>query len=104
MNDQLAIINKRSPEVKEEASKAATLADKSRLLVQEKRITNAMRCLTRLIQNSEREGTFGLTSHRSFALGTPLNNVSITNSYNYEANKGYQKEFKLKLVSSMNIY
>lgn len=80
------------------------MAEKKVHLVEEKRISNALRCLTRLIQNAEREGTFGLTSHRSFAQGTPLNNISFLNSYNYSANSGYQQSFTLDLKSNMNIY
>jgi CCR4-NOT transcriptional regulation complex NOT5 subunit len=75
IQEQLELIEKRTPEEKLEASKAITMVDKKKFIIHEKRISNAMRCLTRLIQNSEREGTFGLTSHRSFAQGMPIPNI-----------------------------
>mmetsp|Transcript_12853 Transcript_12853/g.16511 ORF Transcript_12853/g.16511 Transcript_12853/m.16511 type:complete len:84 (-) Transcript_12853:124-375(-) len=63
-----------------------------------------MRCLKRLIQNSETEGTFGLTCHKSFAEGQIIPNIEIENAFNYEANTGFQKTFKLKLKSNMNVW
>lgn len=45
-----------------------------------------------------------MTSHRSFAQGMPLKNVQVTNSFNYEANTGFQKTFTIDLMSNMNIY
>jgi len=100
----LKSIGSRTEEQKVAVSKAVSTAEKKVLMVQEKRISLAMRCLTRLIQNSEREGTFGLTSHRAFAQGTDIDGVEIENAFNYEANTGYQKSFKLNLKSNMNFW
>ena len=86
------------------ASKAVTLVDKKLHLAEEKRICNAIRCLTRLIQNSECEGTFGLTSHRSFAQGTLIPNITVQNCYNYASGNGHQQSFTLNLMSNMNIF
>ena len=73
------------------------MAEKKKLKVFEKRITLAMKSLTKLIQNSEKDGTYGLTSHRSFAQGTIIENIEIQNDFNYAASKGYQKSFKMNI-------
>ena len=73
------------------------MAEKKKLKVFEKRITLAMKSLTKLIQNSEKDGTYGLTSHRSFAQGTVIENIEIQNDFNYAASKGYQKSFKMNI-------
>ena len=61
-------------------------------------------CLTQLIKQSEKEGTYGLCSHRSFAQGTIIKGIEITNQFNYSANTGYQKSFKIDVKSNLNMY
>lgn len=63
-----------------------------------------MRCLKRLIQNSESEGTFGLVCHKSFAEGEVISGLEIENAFNYEANMGFQKSFKLKVKNNLNFW
>ena len=70
----------------------------------EKRISNAFRSLTNLIKNSESEGTYGLISHRAFAQDTIVKDIEVTNEFNYEANSGYAKSFKIDLKSNMNLF
>lgn len=72
-------------------------------MVAEKRISLAMRCLTALIKNSEKEGTYGLISHRAFAEGGDVPEINILNEFNYEANTGFQKTFKLNLKQNMSM-
>lgn len=99
------MIRNRSEELKEKAAKAVGLQDKKKYCINEKRISLMMKsCLTQLIQQSEKEGTYGLCSHRSFAQGTVISDINFTNEFNYAANKGYQKSFKLTLKSNMNMY
>ena len=67
ITQNLALIEARSPLAKEAAAKATTLTDKKKLRVFEKRITLAMKAIKKLIQNSEKDGTYGLTQHLSLA-------------------------------------
>ena len=67
ISQNLALIEARSPLAREAAAKATTLTDKRKLRVFEKRISLAMKSLRRLIQNSEKDGTYGLTQHLSLA-------------------------------------
>lgn len=97
IKENQAFIQARTPDQKIAVSKAIGLAEKKKLMVFEKRISLAIKCLTRLIQNSEKEGTFGLTSHRAFAEGTIIPDIDVTNEFNYAPNNGYQKSFKIVL-------
>ena len=105
IQENLGIIRARSDEMKEKVAKATTMADKKKYMIEEKRISSMMKsCLTQLIKESEKDGTFGLHSHRSFAQGTVITGIEVTNEFNYSANKGYQKTFKIDLLSNMNFY
>ena len=103
IRENLQNIERRTPEEKEAVLKAIALTDKKKLMFYETRIRLAMKCITRLIQNSEKEGTFGLVSHRAFAQGTLIPDIFVDNEFNYAPNNGYQKSFKLHLKSNMTI-
>ena len=83
-------IRARTDEEKEKVANTVNFYDKKKYMKCGKQISAMMKsCLTQLIKESEKEGTFGLCSHRSFAQGTLIKDLEFTNEYNYAANQGY---------------